>query len=318
MRRLRIDHVTEYRFGVPVTLLPHQLRLRPRENHNLRIVDSTLQISPAYGMRWQRDVLDNSVAVITFTERASSLRIASGVLIEHHEEAPLDFLVEEFAVRHPFQYRAHDVLDLTPFATPTWPGDRAQVMAWLGSIGLGAGPMETFLLLDRLNHAIHDRVRYEAREQPGVQTPSTTLSNGSGSCRDLAALFMDSCRHLGLASRFVTGYNLSYADVGAGSTHAWAEVYLPGAGWKGFDPTAGLVAGSSHIAVAVAHHPETVPPVAGSFLGPADLHPQMLVTVRVLETTDAGAPLLPAPAGLTTAVAPGTRPDRDQERTGRE
>jgi transglutaminase-like putative cysteine protease len=102
--------------------------------------------------------------------------------------------------------------------------------------------------------------------------------------------------------------------VGAGSTHAWAEVYLPGAGWKGFDPTAGLVAGSSHIAVAVAHHPETVPPVAGSFLGPPDLRPQMLVTVRVRETTDAAVAALPragAGAGLTPAVAPGTRPDRE-------
>jgi len=290
MRRLRIDHVTEYLFGVQVTPLAHQLRLRPRENHNLRIVDSTLDIAPAYGIRWQRDVLDNSVAVITFTERASALRIASGVEIEHYEEAPLDFLVEEFAVRHPFQYRAHDVVDLTPFSTPTWPADSAAVMSWLAGIGLGAGPMETFLLLDRLNHTIRDRFRYQAREQPGVQAPRTTLSNGSGSCRDLAAFFMECCRHLGLASRFVTGYNLSSADVGAGSTHAWAEVYLPGAGWKGFDPTAGLVAGSSHIAVAVAHHPETVPPVAGSFLGPADLHPQMLVTVRVRETTDAARP----------------------------
>lgn len=306
--------MTEYRFGVTVTPLPHQLRLRPRENHNLRIVDSTLQIAPAYGIRWQRDVLDNSVAVITFTERASSLRIASGVLIQHYEEAPLDFLVEEFAVRHPFQYRAHDVLDLAPFSTATWPADRAAVMSWLSGVGLGAGPMETFLLLDRLNHTIRDRFRYEAREQPGVHTPSTTLSNGSGSCRDLAAFFMECCRHLGLASRFVTGYNLSSADVGAGSTHAWAEVYLPGAGWKGFDPTAGLVAGSSHIAVAVAHHPETVPPVAGSFLGPADLHPQMLVTVRVRETTDAAVPALArtgAAVGLTPAVAPGTRPDRE-------
>lgn len=302
--------MTEYHFGAEVTPLPHQLRLRPRESHNLRIVDSTLQITPAYGMRWQRDVLDNSVAVVTFTERARSLRIASDVLIEHYEEAPLDFLVEEFAVQHPFQYRAHDVLDLSPFSTPTWPGDRAEIMSWLGRIGLGAGPMETFLLLDRLNQAVRDRFRYEAREQPGVHTPSTTLSKGTGSCRDLAAFFMECCRNLGLASRFVTGYNRSYADVGAGSTHAWAEVYLPGAGWKGFDPTAGVVAGSSHIAVAVAHHPETVPPVAGSFLGPAGLHPRMLVTVRVSEVAASEAPR-PVPAGLTTAVPPGTRPDRE-------
>ncbi|HET6148919.1 MAG TPA: transglutaminase family protein [Polyangia bacterium] len=283
MRQLHIDHVTEYRFGAVVTPLPHRLRLRPRENHNLRIVDSKLEISPAYGIRWQRDVLDNSVAVITFADRADRLRIESTVLIEHYEEAPLDFLVEDFAVRYPFQYQAHDVLDLAPFCTPTWPGDHAEVMSWLGGFSLGTSPIETFLLLDRLNHAIRDRFRYQVREQPGVQSPRTTLTNGSGSCRDLAAFFMESCRHLGLASRFVTGYNLSYADVGNGSTHAWAEVYLPGPGWKGFDPTAGVVAGSSHIAVAVAHHPETVPPVAGSFLGPRGIRPQMHVTVGVRE-----------------------------------
>jgi len=290
MRRLQIDHVTEYRFGAVVTLMPHQLRLRPRENHNLRIVDSKLEITPSYGIRWQRDVLDNSVAVITFTNRADALRIASTEVIEHYEEAPLDFLVEDFAVKHPFQYREHDLLDLTPFITPTWPGDRAEVVNWLAGLSLGAGSTETFLLLDRLNHAIRDRFRYAVREQPGVQSPRVTLANGSGSCRDLAALFMESCRHLGLASRFVTGYNLSYADVGDGSTHAWAEVYLPGAGWKGFDPTAGVMAGTSHIAVAVAHHPETVPPVAGSFMGPTDLRPQMHVTVRVREAASAQVP----------------------------
>lgn len=290
MKRLHIDHVTEYRFGVVVTPLPHRLRLRPRENHNLRIVDSKLQISPAYGIRWQRDVLDNSVAVITFTERADRLRIESTVLIEHSEEAPLDFLVEDFAVRYPFQYQVDDVLDLAPFCTPTWPGDRAEVMSWLGGLSLGAGPIETFLLLDRLNRAIRDRFRYEVREQPGVQPPRTTLTNGSGSCRDLAAFFTESCRHLGLASRFVTGYNLSYADVGNGSTHAWAEVYIPGPGWKGFDPTAGVLAGSSHIAVAVAHHPETVPPVSGSFLGPSGIRPQMHVAVGVREAAVTVAP----------------------------
>ncbi len=290
MKRLQIDHLTEYRFGDVVTLLPHRLRLRPKENHNLRLVSSSLEISPAHGIRWQRDVLDNSVAVITFADPTNLLRIASAMVIEHYEDAPLDFLVEDYAVRHPFAYGAHDVLDLAPFSIPTWPGDRSEVMSWLVGIALGSENIETFLLLDRLNHAIHDRFRYEVREQPGVQSPGTTLAHGSGSCRDFAALFMESCRHLGLASRFVTGYHLSHADVGVGSTHAWAEVYLPGPGWKGFDPTVGVVAGSSHIAVAVARHPETVPPVSGSFLGQANLNPQMHVTVRVREVADASGP----------------------------
>src|SRR3954468_23981570 len=142
MRRLQIEHVTEYRFGVEVTLLEHTLRLRPRESHNLRIAESHLEISPAYGIRWQRDVLDNSVAVITFAERAPLLRIVSTVVIEHYEGSPFDFLVEEFAVQHPFQYREHDRLDLAPFGAPTWPDDRVEIMSWLAAISIGAGPTD--------------------------------------------------------------------------------------------------------------------------------------------------------------------------------
>jgi transglutaminase-like putative cysteine protease len=284
LRRLQIDHVTEYRFGSAVTLLPHRLLLRPRENHGLRIASSSLSIMPAHRMRWQRDALDNSVTVATFTEGASLLRIASQVIIEHYDEAPLDFVVEEYAVRHPFAYRAAESAELLPLLAPAWPNDSAVVDQWLRGLGLGLGSMETFTLLDLLNRSIWRDLRYEMREEPGVQSPAQTLARGAGSCRDYAALFLDACRHLGLASRFVSGYHTSYAnEAGDGSTHAWAEVYLPGPGWKGFDPTAGLVTGSEHIAVAVARHPETVPPIAGSYIGPAEPRPIMTVSVRVVE-----------------------------------
>jgi transglutaminase-like putative cysteine protease len=110
---------------------------------------------------------------------------------------------------------------------------------------------------------------YQVREEPGVQTPDETLARGTGSCRDFANLFMQAARVLGLAARFVSGYlNSPFADGRGGATHAWAEVYLPGAGWKGFDPTSGEIAGSRHIAVAVARLPEVVSPVSGAFVGP--------------------------------------------------
>ena len=281
MRRLQIDHLTEYRFGSEVTLLPHRMLLRPRESHGLRIASSMLEISPAHRIRWQRDVFDNSVAVASFTAPAKSLRVASKVVIEHYDEEPLDFLVEDYAAMHPFTYRAEDAADLAPLLAMAWPDDRARLDRWLHGLSLGSRRVETFVLLDQLNRAICRNFRYQAREEPGVQSPAQTISRGSGSCRDFAALFLDACRHLGLASRFVSGYHTSFAnEAGAGSTHAWADVYLPGPGWKGFDPTAGVVAGSEHIEVAVARHPETVPPIAGSYLGPTE-RPTMLVSVRV-------------------------------------
>jgi transglutaminase-like putative cysteine protease len=284
MRRLQIDHTTEYRFGMEVTLLPHRLVLRPRESHNLRISSSALEISPAHRIRWQRDTLDNSVAVASFTAPAAVLHVASKVIIEHYDEAPFDFLFEDYAAVHPFAYQPEEAALLAPLLSLAWPGDRTAIAEWLPSLSLGSGELETFTLLSQLNRAISRDFRYEGREEPGVQSPALTLSRKSGSCRDFAALFLDACRHLGVAGRFVSGYHTSYAnESGSGTTHAWAEVYLPGPGWKGFDPTSGLVTGSEHIAVAVARHPETVPPIAGSYLGPREPQPIMLVSVGVVE-----------------------------------
>lgn len=162
-----------------------------------------------------------------------------------------------------------------------YPDDRETLRGWLDGAGLLL-PQETFTLLDRMNRLIAGQFFYQMREAPGVQSPALTLALNSGSCRDFAALFMETCRYLGLASRFVSGYLFtSDFDTGNGSTHAWAEVYLPGAGWKGFDPTSGDVVGNRHIATAVARHPESVPPVAGSFIGPGGSHPVPNVTVRV-------------------------------------
>ena len=170
---------------------------------------------------------------------------------------------------------------LAPFRVPIYPDAQSAVRDWVAKLGLNA-PIQTFALLDRMNHAIVNNFRYLIREEPGVQNPAQTLGLNSGSCRDFAALFIEACRHLGLAARFVSGYLYTAdTDTGNASTHAWAEVYLPGAGWKGFDPTSGEVAGNRHIATAVARHPEAVPPVAGSFFGPPGLSPEMRVEVRV-------------------------------------
>jgi transglutaminase-like putative cysteine protease len=200
MRRLNISHVTEYLFSNPVTLLPHRLLLRPRENHNVRIESSTLDILPAHTLQWKRDVLDNSVAVAGFTESSDRLRITSGVVIQHFEDAPLTSSWMTTRSSTPSTMLLEERAELAPFLQPEYPSDREAVHCWLNGLGLQR-PMETFTLLDRVNREIAGRFFYQMREEPGVQPPALTLVRNSGSCRDFAALFMEACRHLRLASR---------------------------------------------------------------------------------------------------------------------
>ncbi len=229
-------------------------------------------------------MLDNSIAIATFSSPTNLLVIDSHVTVEHYDDNPFDFIVEARALHYPFAYDAEEALNLSPFLGSIWPSDQLAITHWLNQQQIVRSG-ETFALLGQLCRTISQSMRYQQREEQGVQSPATTLSLGSGSCRDLATLFMEACRQLGLAARFVSGYHTSYEnEQGNGSTHAWAEVYLPGAGWKGFDPSSGLVTAAEHIAVAVARHPESVAPVSGSFLGPSDLRPTMDVVVHVRET----------------------------------
>ncbi len=287
MRRLNISHVTEYRFPTAVALQPHRLRLRPLESHSLRIESSTLDISPAHSIRWYRDALGNSVALVNFGELSDTLHVLSDVVIAVYDDAPLDFLMEDYAVSCPFAYAVGEQSDLAPFEQSVYADDHAALHVWLDGLGLLKRPLETFTLLTQLNCEIANHFTYQIREEEGVQSPAKTLLLNSGSCRDFAALFMEACRYMGLASRFVSGYlHMPDNETGNATTHAWAEVYLPGPGWKGFDPTSGLVTGDHHIPVAVARHPESVPPVSGSFIGPAGQRPALIVSVRV---SDLGA-----------------------------
>jgi len=284
MRQLNITHVTEYNFSSPVSLNTHRLMLRPRENHTLRIIASTLSISPAHIIRWYRDALDNSIACVSFLVPSSHLRIESNVTLNLYQDAPLDFLMDDHAVFYPFEYSVEERPDLEVFRQCVYPGDMSVVSQWLQSLGCLQHNIETFSLLDRMNRGIASNFVYQAREAPGVQSPARTLAIRSGSCRDFAALFMEACRGLGLASRFVSGYlDISAKQDVNASTHAWAEVYLPGPGWKCFDPTCGVVTGDRHIPIAVARHPEAVPPVSGSFIGHYSQGPTPVVKVRVTE-----------------------------------
>ncbi|MDD5115415.1 MAG: transglutaminase family protein [Methylobacter sp.] len=284
MRRLQIKHVTSYQYAETVTLLPHRLLLRPREGHDIRIESAELIISPAHQLQWQRDVYDNAVAEATFTQPANRLSIESHLTLQHYDSHPLNFLVADYAVRFPFQYDAAERVDLGPYLTTIFVQDRPVLSPWLRQFWVAGQVVETYLLLEWINKAIATGFSYQQREEPGVQTPAATLAKRSGSCRDFATLFIEACHCLGLAARFVSGYQYSPSLMkDQGATHAWAEVYLPGAGWKGFDSTTGKVVDNNYIALAVSRHPEMVPPVSGSFIAASGQSPIMTVAVEVTD-----------------------------------
>ncbi len=269
MKRYKILHRTYYNFSGMVQLEPHSLRLRPREGFELHIESAKLEITPPAVLHWHRDAEDNSVAIATFDTPASQLMIESEVIIQQFNEAPLDFLVADYATNYPFVYSPNDRMILSPYLNLVEHTSDAALTAWIAGLWQPGEAIQTYSLLERICLHIHETMTYQIREEPGVQSAVDTLTRGTGSCRDFANLFMEASRHLGLASRFISGYLQSAPSaVNYGATHAWAEVFMPGAGWKGFDPTTGKIVGADHFAIAVARLPESVPPIAGSFTGP--------------------------------------------------
>jgi transglutaminase-like putative cysteine protease len=282
MQRIEITHTTSYRYAETVRFLEHRLHVRPREGHDIRIEASALRITPAFEIAWQRDVYGNSVAIVDFSEPSDTLEIVSTVLVQHYEPSVVSFALADTAQQFPFVYDPTEQIDLVPYQTSAFAEDREALAHWLQGVWQADGPIDTMSLLHLLNGRIANDIEYRVRDEPGVQSPATTLERGRGSCRDLSTLFIEACRHLGLASRFVSGYLVSNAAVeDLATTHAWAEVYLPGAGWRGFDSTSGQLVGGDHIAAAVHRHPEAIPPVSGMFVGSAQAKPRMSVSVQV-------------------------------------
>ncbi|OQK18210.1 cysteine protease [Methyloprofundus sedimenti] len=271
MQRYKILHRTYYNFSEAVKLGPHYLHLRPREDYELHVESLKLSITPSANLLWHRDTEGNSVAIATFDSPTTQLVIESEVFIQQYNENPLNFLVADYALDYPFAYPVDDRTLLLPYMAYPDPESWIILTKWLETLWKIGEPIQTYTLLQKLGSHINQSLTYRIREEPGVQSAKETLDKGTGSCRDFAVLFMQAARCLGLAARFVSGYLYSGPSaIDFGATHAWAEVYLPGAGWKGFDPTIGDIVGSDHIAVAVARLPESVPPIAGTFFGTAE------------------------------------------------
>jgi len=281
MKRICIIHSTEYHYHAPVTFGPHRALLRPREGHDLHIESTRLKIEPKADVRWVRDIYGNSIAIITFAEPARKLSLFSEVNVDLYDDTPIDCVIDPLAQSYPFQYAANEQVEIIPYRVPSYPHDGPAVQQWLLNLYSPGQLINTSDLLNKLNTRIYEAFRYNARYDPGVQLPCQTLALGSGSCRDYAVFMMEAARHWGFASRFVTGY-IQMGEGQHGATHAWTEVYIPGAGWRGFDPTNNKLTGSEHVSVAVAREQDKASPLSGSWDGPPDAWDRMEVSVQVV------------------------------------
>ncbi len=272
MKLLTIHHATTYRYARPVTFGPHRLMLRPRDSHDMRLVDADFTFSPPGETHWMHDVFGNSVAQVEFAQPASELRIVSRLQLERYGLARPVFPIAREAQMYPFVYSSNDRSDLGRLVERHYPDPHGVVEQWAKRF-MSQQPLPTYNLLSNMNGAIRGAFAYAERYEEGTQTPIETLEKKSGSCRDFALLFIEAVRSLGFGARFVTGYLYDPAldggqkMQGAGSTHAWADVYLPGAGWVEYDPTNGLIAGENLIRVAVTGDPSQAIPISGSFSG---------------------------------------------------
>jgi transglutaminase-like putative cysteine protease len=241
--------------------------LRPRENYDISLENFSLTISPGYRLRWKRDLYENNIGLLELIEPAAELFIETDCQINVCAENPFNFVIAPEAAEYPFEYDHELLPQLKGLIEPLYPRDLKRVQEWLHPYWHLGKRLGTLELLQALNKVIYRDIRYQRRERRGVQSPAETLELNSGSCRDFAALFMEACRFLGLAARFVSGYMYSAAITGRMSMHGWAEIYLPGAGWIGFDPSWGILAAAQYIPVAVTRHPEHAPPISGTFFG---------------------------------------------------
>ena len=289
MMRLKILHRTIYRYSQPVSLGPHRLMLRPRESRDLRLVSINVLVTPAAEVKWAHDVYGNAVATATFQTMTNSLVIESTAEIQLNTTEWPVFDIAASVIFYPFRYSDDEWTDLGALTIQQYSDPAGRLRDWAHAFVRG-NPTDTLSLLKDLSAGISKWVQYQARDDEGTQSPIQTLDRGWGSCRDFAVLFVEAVRCLGFGARNVSGYlyNPDEAIVGsggAGSTHAWAEVFVPGAGWITFDPTNRSVGGFNLIPVAVARNIRQAIPVAGSFVGMTDAFLGMSVEVAVTSLT---------------------------------
>jgi transglutaminase-like putative cysteine protease len=289
MTVLRVHHKTTYVYKKPVEFGEHRLMSRPRDSHDLRLLDTTLVIDPpASAIRWIHDVFGNSIAIATFSQPAQRLVFESGFRAEHFPTQAQALDVESYATKFPFNYSADDAMDLAHTRDRHYADPEHKIDNWAKAVLEETEGGATLAVLTAMTKAIKQQFEYVEREAFGVQSPLETLELGSGSCRDFAVFMMEAARSLGLAARFVSGYldeekliGAASGLLGGGATHAWTQVFLPGAGWVEFDPTNALIGGRNLIRVAVARDASQAAPLVGSYGGAPEDFVSMSVEVQV-------------------------------------
>ena len=274
--KVALEHRTTYRFDRPINLGPHVIRLRPAPHTRTPIESYALHISPAdHFLNWQQDPFGNYLARVVFPNKAAELDITVGLVADLRVINPFDFFIESYAERFPFSYPPDLADQLRPYLE-TAAVRGPELDQWLAALpDVGAEGEPTVPFLSSLNNAVNRDIAYSVRMEAGVQTPDQTLTAGIGSCRDSGWLLVAALRQLGLAARFVSGYLVQLApdegldgSAGAGEDltdlHAWAEVYIPGAGWIGLDPTSALYAGEGHIPLAATPDPASSAAITGA------------------------------------------------------
>jgi transglutaminase-like putative cysteine protease len=253
-----------------------------------------LTITPKANLFWLNDLFGNHVALAEIGEAATVLEIVNDVLIDRilpaDDEAPRQITRKSLSPL-PLSYPQMELSVVKGYVAPVYPDDQIAIRQWMAEVTAATSAATGFEMLQQIGNSIFKCIRYQRREEPGVQTPASTLSLGTGSCRDMAVLMIEACRSQGIAARFVSGYlNSTASAAGRGATHAWVDVYFPDTGWTGFDPTIGELVTRKHIALGVSAHPRGVMPVSGIYSGPrgAYLGMQVEVTVKEVER-DPGA-----------------------------
>jgi transglutaminase-like putative cysteine protease len=288
MKILKVHHVTTYRYKQPVSFGEHRMMLRPRDSYDQRLIEARLHIDPEPSeLHWMHDPFGNCVAIARFSGRADTLVFDSTIRLDHEPNNPLDFELDDYALDYPFSYNSEEVPDLARCIERQYLDRDRELDRWTHQFLRKQGPTSTRELLATMTQAIHQRFTYVSRAEAGTQDPTVTLRLGSGSCRDFALLMMEAVRSLGLAARFVSGYlvpsgRVDHQRLGGEATHAWCEVYLPGAGWVEYDPTNGLIGNDELIRVAVVRDPRQAVPISGTWTGfPSDFI-DMTVDVAVI------------------------------------
>ncbi|AJD42117.1 transglutaminase-like protein [Rhizobium gallicum bv. gallicum R602sp] len=282
-----VKHITHYSYKRPVAFGQHRVLFRPRDSFDQRLLDATMTIDPEpAGIRWIHDVFGNCIALVDIDRPADQLRFETNIRLDHTPQVPLDLEIDRKALTYPFSYDDEELTDLSCTITRHYEDPGGAVAHWAHQFVGTSSSGQTGHVLMTLCYAIHESFVYARRSEHGTQAPIQTLMMRQGTCRDFALLMMEAARSLGLAARFVTGYIYvpdrdGSTTLGGGSTHAWCQVYLPGAGWVEFDPTNGIVGNHDLIRVGVARDPRQAVPLWGSYDGAADDFDDLVVQVNV-------------------------------------